>query len=278
MNGRIPAVRASVAAALLACCVLAAGAAAASAEVIYDNVPVPKPKNLVSLGFEATQTSEFGGLVKFAGADRNSPTVTIEMSSWACQNLQGGAACSTSPGATFTWPITLNVYELGAGDEPGARIASKTLDVNVPYRPSANNKHCQLTGEGVVGWGRECYNGKAFKVSFPLEDLELPGEAILSVAYDTSDYGAEPTHEASVGEDSLNLGLTEPANVSEPAPVAPSVGSDPLPEDAFVNSLYSAMYGGKGTVGSFSIAGEWTGFQPIFEVKAKRRGSVVVGL
>ncbi|HEV3046314.1 MAG TPA: hypothetical protein VGY13_03040 [Solirubrobacteraceae bacterium] len=256
------------AASLLTAGAMAATAAAAGAETIYDNVQAPKAKNLVSLGYEATQTSEFGGLVKFAGADRLSPTVTIQMSSWACQNLEGGEACHTEKGASFSWPITLNVYERGAGEAVGAKVASETLAVNVPYRPSANNKHCHLTEEGVVGWGSACFNGKAFRVSFHLAGVTLPAEAILSVAYDTTDYGAEPTHTANVGEDSLNLGLTEPASFEAPTPVAPSVGTDPLPEDDFINSLTSGNYGGKGTVGTFSVAGEWTGFQPIFLVKA----------
>jgi hypothetical protein len=266
MHGRIPSAGVCLLLALVGALALSVGSA--SAAVIYDNAP-PHAKNLVSLGYEATSTSEFGGLVRFAGASRSNPTVTVVMSSWACQNLQGGAACKTSPGATFTWPITLNVYELGAGNEPGAKIASKTLAVSVPYRPSANNARCSLTSEGVVGYSKECFNGKEFKVKFALEGVTLPAEAILSVAYNTTDYCAAPTHEASVGEDSLNLGLTEPANFSEPEPVVPSVGSNPLPGDAYVNSSYSAMYGGLGTVGQFTIAGEWTGFQPVFKVTAK---------
>ncbi|HTA11874.1 MAG TPA: hypothetical protein VK765_00535 [Solirubrobacteraceae bacterium] len=36
-----------------------------------------------------------------------------------------------------------------------------------------------------------------------------------------------------------------------------------------INSLNSSEYGGLGTVGTFSIAGEWTGLQPVFRVKAK---------
>jgi hypothetical protein len=258
-----------MAAALLASAgALAVGAAAASAEVIYDNAVSPPVKNLPSLGYEATQTSEFGGLVKFAGTSRTNPTVTITMSSWACQNLQGGAACRTTAGGSFSWPITLNAYRLGTGNEPGAKLGTQTLNVKVPYRPSAS-KHCTLTSEGVVGWGPECFSGKAFTVTFHLNGVELPEEAILSVAYSTSDYGAAPTHEASVGEDSLNVGVTEPVNFSEPAPVEPSIGTDPLPEDAYANSLNSGVYGGLGTIGTFSIAGEWTGFQPVFQVKAK---------
>jgi hypothetical protein len=259
MTGRIPGRAAKLAAALLAA--IAAGAFAAGsagATTIYDNQPAPLPKNLVSLGFEATSTSEFGGQVEFAGTARTSPTVTVTMSSWACQNLQSGAACATTPHASFSWPITLNVYEVGAESGVGALVVSKTESVNVPYRPSAS-KHCTPNSEGVVGFGKECFHGLAFKVPFSLEGTVLPAKAIISVAYNTSDHGYAPTHAPDVGEDSLNVGLSG----------MPSVGVDPLPEDAYVNSSWSAMYGGMGTVGTFSIAGEWAEYQPVFKIKAK---------
>jgi hypothetical protein len=79
---------------------------------------------------------------------------------------------------------------------------------------------------------------------------------IISVAYNTTDHGYAPTHVPGP-YDSLNLGLTGAA----------TVGSQPLPEDAYANSTYSAMYGGLGTLGTFSLAGEWGGYQPEFEVK-----------
>jgi hypothetical protein len=236
--------------ALLAITAVAAmTAAAAGASTIYNNTPKPKPKNLVSLGFEATQTSEFGGAVSFAGTARTNPTITVTMSSWACQNLLGGVNCATSSGATFAWPITLNVYEIGPGNTQGALIATETQTVNVPYRPSANNKHCTPNAEGAVGYGGSCFHGLAFKVPFVLTGAVLPNEAIVSVAYNTTDYGAAPTHAKDIGEDSLNLGLTEP-------PETPSVGSDPLPENAFKNSV---------------IEGGWEGFQPVYKVSAKNK-------
>ncbi len=259
MTGRTPARAARLACALLAVTATAALAAGtASAALIYDNQPAPLPKNLVSLGFEATSTSEFGGQVEFAGTARTSPTVSVTMSSWACQNLQTGAACASSPHSSFSWPITLNVYEVGPENSVGALIVSKTQNVNVPFRPSAS-KHCTANSEGAVGYGKECFHGLAFKVPFSLEGTTLPAKAIISVAYNTTDYGYAPTHSADVGEDSLNVGLAG----------TPSVGSDPLPEDAYVNSSWSEMYGGMGTVGTFSIAGEWAEYQPVFKIKAK---------
>jgi hypothetical protein len=178
-------------------------AGSADATLIYNNQPTPRPKNLVALGFAATSTSEFGGQLEFAGTNRTSPAVTVTMSSWACQNLQGGAACATTPHASFSWPITLNICEVGPENSVGALIATTTENVNVPYYA--------------------------------------------------------PTHEADVGEDSLDVAFAGSS----------SVGTDPLPEDAYVNSSWSAMYGSTGTVGTFSIAGEWAEYQPVFKIKAK---------
>jgi hypothetical protein len=258
MLGRIPARVGGLLTALLAAmALLALMAGAASAAQIYNNVPKPKRKNVVSLGYEATSTSEFGGAVKFTGTKRESPTVTVQMSSWACQNLLRGADCVSEKGSSFKWPITLNVYALN-GEAPGTLLASQEQNVTVPYRPSANNGKCSVTPEGNVGYSANCYNGLAFTVPFTLTGLKLPNEVIISVAFNTTDYGAAPTHAPDIGEDSLNLGLTEP-------PEVPSRGSDPLPEDAFIASTY---YPGEGGPGVFSIQSGWEGFQPVFKVLA----------
>jgi hypothetical protein len=267
MTGRIPARSAKLAAGLFAVmAIVAVGAGTASATVIYNNVPKPMPGNLVSQAFEATQTSEFGGQVEFAGTARKSPTVVVAMSSWACQNLQGGASCVTPKRASFVWPITLNVYEVGAGNEPGSKLASVTQNVAVPYRPSAN-KRCPVTPEGVVGWSNNCWSGKAFTVKFTLPAIELPSTAILSIAYNTTDYGYTPTHTADVGEDSLNVGLTEAGE-----PFVP-IGSAPLADDAYINSVTAGNYcANEAAVGTFALSeGCWTGYQPSFKVSAKAK-------
>ena len=87
MIGKIPSRVAKLTMAAFAlAAVFAVSTAAAAAEVIYSDLPTPKPGNVVSLGFEATQTSSFGGQVEFGGAARNNPTVGVIMSSWACQS------------------------------------------------------------------------------------------------------------------------------------------------------------------------------------------------
>jgi hypothetical protein len=232
---------------------------------VYDNIPHPLPGNMVSQAFEATSTSEVGGQVELAGSKRNNPTVTVVLSSWACQNLKGGSACSTSPGATFEWPITLNLYAVGAENQPGTLLATQTNTYAIPFRPSANKK-CTMTGEGVVGWGKECFSGKTHRVKFQFPGVTLPTKTIIGVAYNTSDYGYAPTHGPDFGQNSLNVAAREPAETG------PSVGAYPLPADAYLNSSWSGAYcnGGEGT-GTFRLdAGCWTGYQLAFAVKATK--------
>ena len=270
MTGRIPVRIARFAMAALAITsALAIAAGAAGAAVIYNNMPSPMVKNLPSLGFEATSTSQFGGLVEFGGTARKSPTVIVAMSSWACQS-GSGATCQTSAGATFPMPITLNVYSVGAEDSVGSLIGTDTETFAIPYRPSAK-KSC-----ANHGYGSECFNGKLSKIKFKLAGVTLPQQAIVAVAYNTTDHGYAPTHVAGP-YDSLNVAVNasytynEVTEQYETDPVAPpSVGSDPLSEDVFVDSTWSAVYCGNGALtGSFGASGAcWKYEQPAIEIQA----------
>ncbi len=270
---------------LIAVAILALAAGSASAETVYSNVPTPLPGNVPSVGFEATSTSELGGMVAFPSETaRARPTVTVGMSSWACQSgTWGNNTCETASGAKFTEPVTLNIYEVGPDNEPGAKVATMTETFAMPYRPTASKK-C-TTGEAEGGWYHDggCFHGRLFKIKFsgePLNKTVLPSEeAIISVAYNTSDYGAEPQRPKSCdGEvagcpyDSLNLAL---------ASGAPTIGSDPLLslEEIYVNSKWPEMYCGSGVPGSFGLSGtchgspqSWESYQPMIEVRAKNLG------
>ncbi len=251
---------------------LAAGGASAS-EVLYTNIPKPMPGNLPSQSFEATGTSEFGGLVKFGTGgegftDRSKPAVTIAMSSWQCQNgTWFEDNCTTAKGAKIEKlvPVTLNVYEVGELAKPRWTV---TKEFKMPYRPSANAK-CAAKGEPGK-WDRmgTCFNGKLFKIHFSLAKVmgteRVPAEWIISVAYNTTDFGYSPTHEAGDVSDNLNVATS---------PETPELGTDPLPGDAFITSVYESEYCGSGvTPGTFGLSGSagnpcWTGFQPAIEVK-----------
>jgi hypothetical protein len=274
MIGRIPKL---VGALVAAVAILALAAATAGAATIYNNLPKPLPKNVASEALEATSSAEFGGQVEFAGHDRSSPSITAVLSSWACQE-GSGTTCHTNPGATFSWPITLNIYNVEPNGEPGTKIASVTETFAIPYRPSANNHLCTLNSENDVGYSKECDHGKLVKITFK-PTVTLPSKAILSIAYNTSDYGyspqrPQPCNATATGcpYDSLNIALTEPASEEAPVTPTPSVGTDPLPNYAYVNSKWSAEYGSEphGAEGTFSLANEWTGYQPLFKVLASK--------
>jgi hypothetical protein len=268
MNGKIPK---PVEVILAALAILAVSASVASAATtIYNNVPKPKPKNTSSVGFEARSTSEFGGAVGFAGAapKRTNPSVTIVLSSWACQEGTG-TGCKTTPGAKFAWPVTVKLYNVGAGGVVGSPIVESTKTLNIPYRPSANNKLCTPNEEGAVGYSKECFHGKETSFTFPLTGT-IPNEVIISVSYNTSDYGATPQRPqpcnstpAGCPYDSLNVGLEEETGAT--------VGNQPRPEDTYVNSIWTGAYCDNGAAGTGTFRldeGCWAGFQPLFTLKA----------
>src|ERR1700727_1865397 len=139
MTGRIPRKAAQLAAAILVATAFSALASGvASAKVLYNNIPKTLPANFASIGFEATSTSEFGGQVELlhpSAKHAESLAVSAVMSSWACQSGSWSTDnCETTPGATFEWPITLKLYNVGAGDEPGALIGEETQEFAIPYR------------------------------------------------------------------------------------------------------------------------------------------------
>jgi hypothetical protein len=278
MVGRIPNRLAALAGTLLVTLGLTAlVAGSASAAVLYDNIPKVLPGNFASIGFEATSTAEYGGEVELTktSAKKALPlTVTAVMSSWTCQT--GGWStdnCVTTPGATFNWPITLKIYNVGAGGEPAGLIAEETETFAIPYRPSANPL-CkgELAGTwlSTKGSGKKathsCYNGFAAPITFqPLTvGAPTPKKLIVSLAYNTETYGTHPTGEEGP-ENSLNV-----AN-SESWESTLSKGADPV-EGPFVNSNYSAMYCSDSGLDTFSFAGTCWGeagyFQPVIEVKS----------
>jgi hypothetical protein len=256
-----------------ACAALAAGSAAA-ATVSYDNFPSPLPGNVQSQAFEATQAAEFGGLVQFAGSAARNPKITVGMSSWACQS--GGAedgSCVSAPGATYEEPITLNVYSVGAGGGVGTKLVTFTQTFAIPYRPTADPS-CPTGGwRDLRRRGGGCFHGKLFKINFAKLGnnhavVTLPEQVIISVAFNAFTSGYFPIGIAGP-YDSLNVAMTQPQNEGEA--VAPSVGTDPAPANAYYNSDTGQFYCDKGAggTGTFRLdAGCRSGEQPLIEVKS----------
>jgi hypothetical protein len=249
--------RKSLVALLLAISGILMGASAASAVVVYDNVPSPLPGNVISEAFQATQTSEFGGEIQLAGTQRQDPTITVTMSSWGCQSAPSGV-CTTTPGATFSHPITLNLYGVLPSGEPGSLIASVTQTFAIPFRPSANAA-CANPNQWSPDAGANCFNGLANNIAFDLtgRGISLPDKVIVALAYPTSNYGKpaigpQPCTSTpqGCGYDSLNVGLVGP----------PTVGSLPRVDDAYLDSITGGQYCDGGTDGTDTLrldAGCW---------------------
>ena len=257
MSGRIPARVVRLAGALLAAVAVAAIAAgAASAEVVYNNIPAKLPGNFASIGLAATSTTEFGGEIELAGTARSQPTITVVMSSWACQT--GGwntEDCVTAkPKKAFKVPLTVNVYN--AAELSEGPVASVTKNVKMSYRPSDSSK-CE-GGRWYDEADATCYHGFAFPVSVKLSKLKkMPKYAVVSFSYP----------HASGPATSLNV------SVSEPPEKTLSLGGQPV-EEWFANSTWSEMYcpGAKdiGTFGPEEGAGcqEGVNYQPVISVSA----------
>jgi hypothetical protein len=238
----------------VAALVLLPGLAAAQT-VVYSGIPTPLPFNLVSLGYQATSTYEFGDHVQFEPVSGTAVfrSVTVTMSSWACESGSWSPGpCTTTPGTGFTHPITLNIYAVdsSSGDpEPGGVLATTTQTFFIPYRPSsipgcAGNRW--LAGDGI------CYNGLAHNIVFDLStlQLELPSEVIIGVAYNTGSYGAQPLG-VTGPYDSLNVGLLD---------AAPYVGTDVEADVMFWDRT--------GDVGGFQRDTGWSPYSLAAEVVA----------
>jgi hypothetical protein len=227
---------------------------------IYDNIPNPLPGNLASLGYEATSTSEFGDRIKFSSnGGRSLISVTVTLSSWGCETGRWeDGDCSTTPGTTFSHPITLKLYNVNADGSVGSPIGGPvTQTFNIPYRPSADSR---CSGDNAGKWydasAAHCYNGLATTITFPLNVNDIPDEVIFGIAYNTTHHGYSPVGESAscftepggCGYDSLNVALANDVRF----------GENPAAEDAYLNSTWAGAYCGAGTLGAFRLdAGCW---------------------
>ncbi len=226
--------------------------------VLYDSSTTPLLGNLPSEAFEATQQhSDFGNEITLAGtAPFTLNNVQVTLDSWGCQT-GGGATCATTAGSTFTWPVTLDVYNVGPSNTVGSLITSDTQSFAIPYRPSADPTNCASSPtEWFDATDAKCYNGLAANVDFALPtNVTLPtsGNIIYGISYNTSDYGPHPIGSPCVANtncayDSLNVGLT--------TATAPKVGTDPVPGTVFQSSLTAGQWcdsTGPTPLGTFAI-------------------------
>lgn len=248
------------------------GASAVTADVIgYSSIPATLPGNVPSVGFEATSSKELGDQIGLLGVGARTVTsVTVIMSSWGCQSgswTGSPTSCVTTPGATFSHPITLNIYGVTpSGTLPGALIATKTQTFAIPYRPSADPVNCPSS---PTTWynaaDATCYNGLATAITFTLSPpVILPNQVVWGVAYDTSHNGYSPIGESPAcysspggcGYDSLNVGVESLA----------LIGTDVDLDGIFWNTTYGPFYCDSGSGGTGTFRQDtpcWTGYRPL---------------
>jgi hypothetical protein len=225
---------------------------AARAGAIYTTIPAVLPGNLPSLGYQATQTAEFGGLVQPVNGGLLA-NVTVVMSNWAYASTYGELGITSG----FNEPLTLNIYSVGAGNTVGPLLGSETVDAFIPWRPEPGTGGC--SGTTYLAADGLCYNGSLSQVLFDFSSLgvNLPSEFIYGLAYNTETWGANPI--GTPGPyNSLNFALVT---------TGPSVGTQPLPDTAYWNTSTASNYadGGAGGVGTLRQDTNWTPFSGAIE-------------
>lgn len=234
---------------LKTCSITAAVVMAASTQfamadaTIFNNIPGTLDHSYYSLGYQATQTSEFGSRIDFGGTARDLTSVTVTMVDWAKQEDYDPSEATTG----FYHDFTFNIYAAGSGYSHGALLGSVTQTKFVPYRPT--------------GWDR---NGYAFNMSFDLTGLSLtaPDSIVYGLAFNTQSYGASPMGSAGA-YNSLNFGVNDAAGGGV------TVGSTDL-DTVFLNTSTAGWYtdGGANGVGIFRMDTAWTGYAPMVEFSA----------
>ncbi|MEO6351287.1 MAG: S-layer homology domain-containing protein [Candidatus Limnocylindrales bacterium] len=239
-------------------------------------MPDPVPGNVPSEAFQAQTVSEFGDRIVFEAATaRLLNIVDVLMSSWGCESGAWHLSdCLTSSDATFSHPITLNIYNVAPSNAVGSLLGTRTQTFAIPYRPSADDTNCTGGNDGKWFNGTACFNGFATPITFDLTSLNLtvPDEVIISVAYNTSSYGASPigtgaacfSEDGGCGYDALNVALS-------PVPANVNYGSNPSTTDAY---LHAQIGGGTGyctnsDLDVFRLDGScWGGLKPALTVYA----------
>ena len=208
--------------------------------VVYDALPSVSNTNYPSLGFQATQTSEFGDYVHLSGTTRLLNTVTVTMSDWAKYSEYSSDERYSNNSTSWSHPVTINIYgaELNSNGTPKTTLGTITKDIIIPWRPE-NSSECGTAWKSTDG---NCYNGLAFNAVFDMSSLNLtlPNDVIVGVAYDTNSWGNQP-----IG---LN-GPYESLNVAIPNNQPITIGSDDSVNEVFWNTVTKNWYTDGGAAG-----------------------------
>jgi hypothetical protein len=223
----------------------------------YNAIPSKVSGNVPSVSFEGAPANEFGDEVALGGKARKLGSMSVLLSSWGCEDGDWSTGtCQTTPGATFTVPITFTIYADNGG-VAGSVLAQQTATITVPYRPSASS---QCTGADAGKWynskDRTCYNGLPYLATVNMSSpaVTLPDRVIWSVEYDTTTSGYTPvgsapctTESGGCGYDSLNVG-------AHSYPNAPFAGTDVDEDAVFFNGSMQSGWTGDRPLGAISTS------------------------
>lgn len=247
--------------------------AASNLKKVFNSLPAQLPGNVPSVGFEATQTDEFGDQIRLAPGGQKLKKVTVAMSSWACEaGTWSTADCVTTQGATFNESIKLTLYKANNVDPtlPGAEIATRKRTFAIPFRPSADAENCEDPNKWYSSEDDACYNAKAVKIAFEFSGLKIPKQLIYGISYNTSTSGPEPDGTRSCQstpegcpDDSLNVGT---------GAGLPARGTDIRPDGVFTDQQTGGDCSTDATIpDEFSLdACTWAGFNPLVRFVVKK--------
>jgi hypothetical protein len=245
---------------------------------VYNSIPKPLPGNVFSEGPEAYAFAELGDAVALTVNTGTVARVTVILSSLACQRGNWTSGCVTHPGATFSQPLTVNLYSVNSGTSPisvASPLGTITETFDIPYRPTSN---CQ---SDTTAWysnkDKTCYHGLAVPVvvNFSRQHIAIPtdGKLIVTVAFNSTHYGPSPIGEsaacfgtsAGCPYDSLNISTDTQAGVFVGGPLDPNgiFVNYTLPNNSCTGTIAT------GTLVDDTAPACWTGNHPQIEIVAK---------
>jgi hypothetical protein len=186
--------------------------------VVYDSIPAgPLSSKFSSLGIQPNHELEFGDGVNLTQTG-NVHTVSWILRSFGCESRLSATQCVTTPGATFSVPITTNIYAVDptASTKVGALLGTRTQTFNIPYRPSSAPGRCPSNVDYFFDTvSGTCANGLGVRVdlTFPTGSVALPSPAIFTITFNTTTFGYSPigtstacwTSSGNCGYDQLNI-------------------------------------------------------------------------
>lgn len=164
----------------------------------YNSIPKPLPANVPSEGPEAYAFRELGDGLQLSPTEAGGTLVQVKviMSSWACQRGHWyDGTCRTDSGATFSQPLTLNLYSVGNNNTVGSELGHFTQTFDIPYRPSGSDAKC---ASDPTAWysakEKSCFHGLAVPVLFNVADAHLvvPDKLIVTISFNTTTAGPAP--------------------------------------------------------------------------------------